>query len=70
MEKVRKSKPTMISLNDEYKGKAKKLSTAILGRENLSGLVTYLINKECRERLMFLDCNPFLDEDSEDNYPT
>lgn len=55
MEKVRKSKPTMISLNDEYKEKAKQLSAALLGRENLSGLVTYLINKECRERLMFLD---------------
>lgn len=48
---MRKSKPTMISLTDEHKEKARKLSLAILGKESLSGLVTYLINKEGNDTL-------------------
>ncbi|MEY5042429.1 MAG: hypothetical protein RLZZ414_1993 [Bacteroidota bacterium] len=36
---------TLIYLDEEMKKKAKQKSKEILGKENLSALITYLINK-------------------------
>ncbi len=40
------NKPTLINLPDNLKQKAKGLSTQILGKENVSAIIRYLINKE------------------------
>lgn len=39
-------KITPIILPDELREKAKKLSVQILGKENISGIIRYLIKKE------------------------
>lgn len=45
-----KTKKVTISLTQEQQDKARNLSVLILGKENISGLIGYLINKEYNDR--------------------
>lgn len=44
----RNSKPVTITLTQKHKDLALKLSKEIMGRENLSGFLAYLIEKESK----------------------
>lgn len=40
-----KTKKVTITLTDEQQAKARNLSVLVLGKENISGLIGYMINK-------------------------
>lgn len=44
-----KTKKVTITLTDEQQAKARNLSVLVLGKENISGLIGYMINKLDRE---------------------
>jgi len=44
-----KTKKVTITLTDEQQAKARSLSVLVLGKENISGLIGYMINKLDRE---------------------
>ncbi len=44
-----KTKKVTITLTDEQQAKARNLSVLVLGKENISGLIGYLINKLDKE---------------------
>lgn len=44
-----KTKKVTITLTDEQQEKARSLSVLVLGKENISGLIGYMINKLDRE---------------------
>jgi len=44
-----KTKKVTITLTDEQKAKARNLSVLVLGKENISGLIGYMINKLHKE---------------------
>lgn len=43
--KLNKTKKVTITLTDEQQAKARNLSVLVLGKENISGLIGYMINK-------------------------
>ena len=43
--KLNKTKKVTITLTDEQQVKARNLSVLVLGKENISGLIGYMINK-------------------------
>ena len=44
-----KTKKVTITLTDEQQAKARNLSILVLGKENISGLIGYMINKLDKE---------------------
>ncbi len=44
-----KTKKVTITLTDEQQAKARSLSVLVLGKENISGLIGYIINKLDKE---------------------
>ncbi len=47
--KENKTKKVTITLTDEQQAKARNLSVLVLGKENISGLIGYMINKLDKE---------------------
>ena len=47
--KENRTKKVTITLTDEQQAKARNLSVLVLGKENISGLIGYLINKLDKE---------------------
>lgn len=47
---TKKTKSICITLSDDMKKEALQLSKKLLGRENLSGIINYLISKEINQK--------------------
>lgn len=47
---AKKTKSICITLSDEAKKEALRLSKSVLGKENISGIINYLINKEINQK--------------------